>query len=214
MPANSSHVANGFSVTPPPSTYTGRTAKDDNCDATTPVATPSSRGHHVAIEPTSVALQPGRSPLLGTNSEDFGCSIIETDGDYAELINRVKKLEGPRKPSSPREGRLNVRDVEENEDYGGAFFTVEEKKLLGISCSKETCSLPADLFQIPSGPRKRAHGALSEHPFPRLSLTALLSLVSPMPALTGPAFALARHSTPAVKRYAPIKKWSWKFTLA
>lgn len=121
----------------------------------TPAANPSSCDKYI-IEHANSVLQPERSLLLRTNSEDFGYPIDESDDDSVELVKRVNKLEMLRKSPSPRERRLNIRDVDENEDYGGALFTVE-RRLLGISPSKVTYRLSADLLEIPSSPRSRAH---------------------------------------------------------
>lgn len=140
----------------PPSTYSGRNLKAEDCGAMTPAANPSSCDKYT-IEHANSVLHPERSLLLRTNSEEFGCPIDESDDDSVELVKRVNKLEMIRKYPSLRERRLNIRDVDENEDYGGALFTVEERRLLGISPSKVTFRLSADLLEIPSSPRSRAH---------------------------------------------------------
>ncbi|KAL1586432.1 hypothetical protein WHR41_05210 [Cladosporium halotolerans] len=127
--ASSSNVTDGVPMAPPPSTYSGRNLKAEDCGAMTPAANPSSCDKYT-IEHANSVLQPERSLLLRTNSEDFGCPIDESDDDSVELVKRVNKLEMLRKSPSPRERRLNIRDVDENEDYDGALFTVEERRLL------------------------------------------------------------------------------------
>lgn len=54
--------------------------------------------------------------------------------DEDEMIELTKRVEEEstrsRKPQTPRDWKLNVREVDQNEDYGGALFSKEERNLL------------------------------------------------------------------------------------
>lgn len=147
LPADSSNVTDGLPMFPSPSIHPGRNAKAEECGTMPPNVTPSS-WNKSAIEHDTAVSPPNKSCLLRTNSAYYGYPINESDDDFVELVKGVNKFERPRESPSPRERRLNIRDVDENETSGGALFTVEERKMLGISPSKVISRLSADLSQI------------------------------------------------------------------
>lgn len=64
-------------------------------------------------------------------------------GEDEELINELAKTidqsNKSKKFPPPRDWKLNMREVQENEDYGGALLTEDERTLLGLFSTK---SLP------------------------------------------------------------------------
>ena len=88
--------------------------------------------------PTQTRTANSRAPKrkatgLLTPDEDF---IDIDDEDEAEMVDLTAAAEEtaaprPRTPP-PRERKLNMRDVDKNEDYGGALFSTEERQLLGM----------------------------------------------------------------------------------
>lgn len=58
-------------------------------------------------------------------SDDY----IDED-EMIELTKIVEESTRPRKPPTSRDWKLNVRQVHQNEDYGGALFSKEERNLL------------------------------------------------------------------------------------
>lgn len=80
------------------------------------------------------------TPPIDQQGELFHKHQDTSNGDYddyldedelIELAKRVEKSTTSRKTPPSREWKLNIREVNSNEDYGGALFTEEERRLLG-----------------------------------------------------------------------------------
>jgi hypothetical protein len=97
---------------------------------------------------------------IRTESEEFGSSIHEDDGDededdMTELAKRIEKSAGSKETSLPARARkFNIRETHEYDDYGGALFTEEERELLGTSAYCSTFAATTNARQIPSSSRK------------------------------------------------------------
>lgn len=116
------------SISLPVQEKTGMTAlAGSNSQLPTPVnSDPSTR-------PTGCTIPATSSRVPRTDSGDYGELSDGADNELIELTKRIETSDksGERLPS--RERRLNIRDVDEHEDYGGALLTEEDRKLLGTS---------------------------------------------------------------------------------
>jgi hypothetical protein len=71
------------------------------------------------------------TPIL-TLDEEFIVSDNEGQDEIAELVDAVEEAEARRSSTPPaRERKLNMREVDKHEDYGGALLSNEERQLLG-----------------------------------------------------------------------------------
>lgn len=76
-------------------------------------------------EPTPVHMQ---KPRRGNSDSDF--EIFDEEAD-SELLALTKQAESSTAAERSRGWKQNMRDVHEEEDYGGALFDDEERLLLG-----------------------------------------------------------------------------------
>ena len=72
------------------------------------------------------------TPLL-TPDEEFVELDEEDEAEIVDLTEAAEEAFEPRPPTPPpRERKLNMREVDKNEDYGGALFSDAERQLLGM----------------------------------------------------------------------------------
>jgi hypothetical protein len=145
-------------------------------------------------------------------SLEEGFILVEDDDEaIIEHITRgAEEAAIHRSPTPPtRQWKLNMREVDENEDYGGALFSEAERQILGMVLLKITLlllSLHASLFQSPSiqslilpqiRSRQVNKPASSPSSVPlslgRFSTVAHSSALS-QAQHSGPASGLAKHS--------------------
>lgn len=149
----------GAQTSQPPSSFTSRTKvpasgtimpSSSNNQLTTPinsdplVQSPEKtlshgNGQLPASSSTQTLSLPPSTLQRDESADYFGEYSDEDEEELIELANKVEnrtsieKSNKPTKSPPSRDWKLNVREVHENEDYGGALLSKEERNLLG-SC--------------------------------------------------------------------------------
>ena len=66
----------------------------------------------------------------------------DEDNSIEDITSPVEE-DAPQRPPTPpaRQWKLNMHEVDENEDYGGALFSAEERKILGMVTPRISTSI-------------------------------------------------------------------------